>query len=527
MEKKKNDFIAQGSILAIASILVRVMGMIYRIPMTAIIGDKGNGFYSYAYSVYTILLLLSSYSLPLAVSKMVSAKAQLGQWRNVKRVFICAIAFAIGIGTTFGLIVLIGAQFFTRVFFHSELAAIALRFMAPTILIMALLGVFRGFFQGLQNTLPTAVSQIVEGLINAIMSVVFAYFLFDFGHGMDVASGTTDLGYAWGAAGGAIGTGAGALAGLIFCFILFVAYRKILAVNISRDKTGTQQEYGDIFRLMLSIALPVILSTALYNLIELVDGSLFNNIMASKGMEDVKDSMWGAYNAKALLLVHIPVSISSAMAVSLVPTLTAAYALGDEQTAKSKVHAILRFISILAFPSAVGLLVLANPIIKTLFSGDTSAASTYLQVVCPAVMNLPVCHSLIAMAVHVVVLLILCLGFNMGIYGVIISYVIYALVITILNFYSISKILEYRPDVITLFVKPAAASGIMGIACFGCYQLLHQFLGKAIPMLISVVVAVVVYFAVAVKCKLLTESVMRDLSKGSMLIRIAKKCRLM
>ena len=545
MEKKKNDFIAQGSILAIASILVRVMGMIYRIPMTAIIGDKVNGFYSYAYIVYTILLLLSSYSLPLAVSKMVSAKAQLGQWRNVKRVFICAIAFAIGIGTTFGLIVLIGAQFFTRLFFHSELAAIALRFMAPTILIMALLGVFRGFFQGLQNTLPTAVSQIVEGLINAIMSVVFAYFLFDFGHGMDAASGTTDLGYAWGAAGGAIGTGAGALAGLIFCFILFVAYRKILAVNISRDKTGTQQEYGDIFRLMLSIALPVILSTALYNLIELVDGSLFNNIMASKGMEDVKDSMWGAYNAKALLLVHIPVSISSAMAVSLVPTLTAAYALGDEQTAKSKVHAILRFISILAFPSAVGLLVLANPIIKTLFSGDTSAASTYLQVVCPAVitfsfstitnsilqgidrMNLPVCHSLIAMAVHVVVLLILCLGFNMGIYGVIISYVIYALAITILNFYSIGKILEYRPDVITLFVKPAAASGIMGIACFGCYQLLHQFLGKAIPMLISVVVAVIVYFAVAVKCKLLTESVMRDLPKGRSLIRIAKKCRLM
>ena len=117
----------------------------------------------------------------------------------------------------------------------------------------------------------------------------------------------------------------------------------------------------------------------IYNLIELVDGSLFNNIMASKGMEDVKDSMWGAYNAKALLLVHIPVSISSAMAVSLVPTLTAAYALGDEQTAKSKVHAILRFISILAFPSAVGLLVLANPIIKTLFSGDTSAVNTHVK----------------------------------------------------------------------------------------------------------------------------------------------------
>ena len=225
--------------------------------------------------------------------------------------------------------------------------------MAPTILIMALLGVFRGFFQGLQNTLPTAVSQIVEGLINAIMSVVFAYFLFDFGHGMDAAGGTTDLGYAWGAAGGAIGTGAGALAGLIFVYLLWHT-EKFLQLILAVIRQEHSRSMAILFRLSISIALPVILSTALYNLIELVDGSLFNNIMASKGMEDVKDSMWGAYNAKALLLVHIPVSISSAMAVSLVPTLTAAYALGDEQTAKSKVHAILRFISILAFPSAVG-----------------------------------------------------------------------------------------------------------------------------------------------------------------------------
>ena len=544
MKNKKNDFIAQGSILAIASILVRVMGMIYRIPMTAIIGDKGNGFYSYAYSVYTILLLLSSYSLPLAVSKMVSAKAELGQWRNVKRVLICAIVFAIGIGTLFGLIVLVGAQFFTRVFFHSELAAIALRFMAPTILIMALLGVFRGFFQGLQNTLPTAVSQIVEGLINAVMSVVFAYFLFDFGHGFDTAS-ASDMGCAWGAAGGAIGTGAGALAGLIFCFVLFIAYRRILEVNIRRDKTGTQQEYKDIFRLMLSIALPVIFSTALYNLIDLIDGSLFNNIMASKDMSDVKDSIWGAYNAKALLLVHIPVSISSAMAVSLVPTLTAAYALGNHKTAKAKVNAILRFISILAFPSAVGLFVLADPIIKTLFAGDKSSASTYLMAVAPAVitfsfstitnsilqgvdrMDLPVRHSLAAMAVHVAILLLLCIGFDLGIYGVIISYVIYALVITILNFRSIYKILNYRLDIVTLLIKPALASAVMGVICFACYKILHSFMGKTVPMLISVIVAIVVYFVVAIKIKLLTERVMKDLPKGTALIRLAKKCKLM
>ena len=542
---KRNEFIAQGSILAVASIMVRIIGMIYRIPMTAIIGDEGNGLYSYAYSVYTILLLLSSYSLPLAVSKMISAKAEKREWGNVRRILVCAVCFALAIGTFFALLVLFGARFFTTVFFHSELAAIPLRMMAPTILIMAVLGVFRGYFQGMQTTQPTAISQLLEQVVNAIVSVACAWLLFGYGKSLDTSFGDKGLSFAWGAAGGTIGTGAGALTALAFVFFLYLVSRKQLHALVRSDKSGTEESYDSIFRLLLLIAVPVILSTALYNLIDLVDGSLFSNIMTMRGQANVKDRIWGAYNAKALLLIHIPVSISSAMAVSLVPSLTAAYSSGKVRLARQKVNATMSFTTTIAFPSAVGLFILARPIISTLFRGDTSNAWQYLMIGSLAVvtfslstitnsilqgvdrMNLPVIHSLISMGIHVVVLLILGYLFKMGIYGVIISYVLYGLVISILNFRSISMILKYRPDFGAIFLRPVIASAIMGVVCFGVYRLFRLFLGTTISMLVSVVLSVFTYFAAAVKIGLLTEDSLLDFPKGHLLVKLAVKLRLL
>ena len=545
MSSKRNEFIAQGSILAIASILVRIIGMIYRIPMTAIIGDEGNGLYSYAYSVYTILLLLSSYSLPLAVSKMISARTQKREWANVRRILLCAIAFALVSGGVFALLVLFGARFFTSVFFHTELAAIPLRMMAPTILIMALLGVFRGYFQGLQNTRPTALSQLLEQVVNAVVSVSCAWLLFGYGSSLDASFGNKGLSFAWGAAGGTIGTGAGALVALIFVFILYLFSRGQVMEMAESDKSGTKESYKNLFRLLFSIAVPVILSTALYNLIDLVDGSLFSHIMTARGLETTRDRIWGAYNAKALLLVHIPVSISSAMAVSLVPSLTAAYSAGKQRLSKQKVNATLSFTTAIAFPSAVGLFILARPIIATLFRGDNSMAWQYLMIASLAVitfslstitnsilqgvdrMNLPVLHSLIAMGVHVFVLLLLGYLMKMGIYGVIISYVIYGLVISLLNFRSIAQILKYRPDFAAIFLKPFIASAIMGLVCFGVYQLFHLFAGTAIPMLLAIVCSVATYFVVAVKIGLLTRDSMMDFPKGNLLVKLAVKLRLL
>ena len=169
-KKSDSNFLVQGSILAIASIVSRIIGLLYRIPMTNIIGDTGNSYYSAAFEIYNILLIISAYSLPLAVSKLVSARVSKGQRKNAYRIVKGALLLATGTGLTASLILFFGASFFTNML-NTPLSIFALKVLAPTILVVAVLGVLRGFFQGLGTMMPSAISQIIEQIVNAIVSI--------------------------------------------------------------------------------------------------------------------------------------------------------------------------------------------------------------------------------------------------------------------------------------------------------------------------------------------------------------------
>lgn len=178
-KKKESNFVVQGSILAVASIVVRIIGIAYRIPMINIIGDEGMGYYGTAFNVYNIALLLSSYSLPLAVSKMVSARLAGKQYRNAARILRAALCYATIVGAFAAAVIWFGADFFARDVFFMPYAAFALKTLAPTVWIMAYLGVFRGYFQGQGTMVPTAFSQVFEQIVNAIISVAAGSFLFN------------------------------------------------------------------------------------------------------------------------------------------------------------------------------------------------------------------------------------------------------------------------------------------------------------------------------------------------------------
>ncbi|MBR5953405.1 MAG: oligosaccharide flippase family protein, partial [Pseudobutyrivibrio sp.] len=211
------SFIMQGSILAIASIVSRIVGLLYRVPLTATIGDSGNGYYAAAYEIYNIILLISSYSIPLAVSKLVSARIAKGHVKDATRVLHGALIFAFISGGLAAGVVYFGAEFFTGVILKKSLAAIALKVLAPTLLVVAILGVFRGFFQGLGTMIPSAISQIGEQIVNAIVSVVAANALFSYGKKVGGVLGDVDeYAAAFGAAGGTLGTSTGAFFALIF-----------------------------------------------------------------------------------------------------------------------------------------------------------------------------------------------------------------------------------------------------------------------------------------------------------------------
>lgn len=541
---KNSNFIVQGGILAIAGLITRIIGMIYRIPVTNIIGDKGNGYYAGAYYIYNIMLLISSYSLPLAISKIVSTRLSKNQYRNASRVFNGGLIFAFISGGIVCVAVFFGSEFFAGLL-NEPLSAIALRIFAPTLLVVAIMGVIRGYFQGMGTMVPTAVSQIIEQIINAAVSIIAAKMLFDYGKKAADLLHNEDLAPAYGAAGSTLGTSLGALAALIFLIALLLMISARLHRQRMDDTTKYDESYGDVFKIIILTVLPVIMSTAIYNINDILDNIIFNHIMAANGFAEEKTAIWGIYTGKAKLLLNVPIALSNAMSASSVPALAACVAANNMRGARKKVSAAMRFTMIISFPCAAGLFVLAGPIVSMLFTGDPSKAAAYIRAGAVSVifysistlsngilqgigkMKLPVRNSAISLTVHIVLLYILMSRFKLGIYAVIISITVFALMMSILNGICIRKELKYRQEIAMTFIIPLISSVVMGVVLFVLYRLLDMFLGNIISTLISIVFGCFVYFVCILKLRGIREDEMYEMPMGRKMVIFAKKLNLM
>lgn len=542
---KRANFIVQGGVLAAAGIISRLIGLLYRVPLTNIIGDEGNGLYAAAFQIYSIMLLLSSYSLPLAVSKLVSQRISKGQYKNARKIFRGALLFALISGCIVCLVVFFGADFFSGTLMTEPKSAIALRVLAPTLLVVALMGVVRGYFQGMGTMMPTAISQILEQIINAIVSIAAATFLF--AYGTKVAALLHDNSYAsaYGAAGGTIGTGAGALTGLLFLALVLLTQRGVLRRQSLKDGTRYEESYGQIFRVLLITILPVILSAAVYNISDPLDQGIFNYIMTRDGMGDKQTALWGMFSGKYRVLTNVPIALASAICASMMPTLTEAMENGDHRSARHKVSTATRFTMIIAIPCAVGLAVLGKPIISMLFTGEIDIPARLLQVGSISVvfytlstlsngvlqgidkLNIPVKNAFIALAVHLASLYIMLEVFDLQLYAVVFSCIIFALVMCILNGLSVRKYLRYTQEVKRTFIIPAMSSAVMGVVCWLSHLLLSKICSVVPATLISILIGVIVYFFTLLALRGLKESELRNMPGGDFLVIIARMFRLM
>lgn len=545
-KKAGSNFIIQGSILAIAGIIVRLIGMLYRIPLANYIGDEGNGYYSAAYNIYSIMLILSSYSLPVAVSKMVSARLARGQYRNARKILRAALFYATIVGGVGFCALWFGSSFFAEHVIKMPYSAYALKVLAPTVWIMAYLGVLRGFFQGHSTMVPTAVSQIFEQIVNAVISLLAAKSLFDLGVKSNLVYGSTEYSYAFGAAGGALGTGAGALTALILFVGLYLMYRPKMKRRIRKEQGTSAESYGMITSTLFLTVVPIIVSSSLYNSSTVIDNVLFGQIMTGLGEAKQIASQWGIYSGKYHLLFNIPVAVANSLSSSLIPALSRAVAEKDRKQTLNRIASAIRFSMIIAIPSAVGLAVLAAPISNLLFPGrdntdlikmtcyGSSAVVVYsLSTVTNAVlqginrMKTPIRNAGISLVLHTVILFVMLRYLHMGIYGVLYANILFALFICILNARSIARFKRYRQEVKKTFLIPMVASAVMGAAAFGVYRAAYSVFGNLISTGISVLVAVAVYFVLLILLKGVDAQELRSMPGGTRLSGLARKLHLM
>lgn len=554
--RKSNHFLVQGSILAATSLIVRIIGLVYRIPMTNIIGDEGMGIYSNTFEVYNIALILSSYSLPMAVSKLVAVKRINKEFKNTYRIFLCAIAFAIIVGLFATLVIFFGADFIAS-FYKGNSIAFPLRILSPTIFIFAIMGVFRGFYQGKNTMIPTAVSQVLEQVVNAVVSIVASYLLVkNYSTSVNIAS--------YGAAGGTLGTFCGAVIGLIFLLFVFVIYKPVINKQMRHDPDTYKESYKDILKLLIITIAPIILSQTVYQISGFLDSILFMQVMSTKeislfDMEVLKNSvagqvyteeyrytLTGIYGTKYRLLSNVPVAIATAIAASFITTIAAAFDRGMKDLIRSKVHVAIKFNMIVAIPSAVGMAVLASPILQLLF-GDVNhlpanllklgsiaivfyAWSTITSTVLQGInkLKIPVINSAISLVIHIILVFVLLQFTPLSTYALVIGNVTFPLVVCILNWIAIERHLNYQQEIIKTFIIPTVSAGLMGVLAFFVYYGLHMLSGSnVLSTILSILVAVVVYFMLLVFLRGVNEEELTSIPKGHVIIKVLKKLHLL
>lgn len=556
-QNEKNSVLVQGTILAVASLVVRLIGLLYRVPMTRIIGEAGIGYYSTAYQVYNVILLLSSYSMPQAVSKLMAMRLGKRQFRNANRYFLCALLVSALSGLIFFCIMYFGADFIAGTMLNAQLASYSIKMLAPTVLVMAFLGVFRGFFQGFRNMIPTAISQILEQIINAIASVVGAYFLFNKGLRIDLVKGTTDeYSAALGAMGGTIGTLAGAAAALVFVIFLFSISYPSLRDKMRREPSRRVYRYERVFSDILLMITPIVISTFIFHILNLIDNGIYGAYMTAVGVDETQYmSIWGVYSGKYQLLINLPIALATALASSVIPELTRAVEERDRGGIIQKIDTSVRFTTLITIPAMVGLAILGSDLVALLFGTSTSAADAGKMLIYGALavlffayatisngilhglgkMFTTVKNALIALALHLVVLVLALWVLEWDINGVVFSYTVFGFVVSVLNYFSIAEAVNYRGSFVKTYLLPFAASVVMGMCVYTINFLLTEGLGifishdnvvRLIAVCVSIVLGVLVYFAAAIVFKAVDETDLLDMPMGVRLIKIARRMHL-
>ena len=313
--KKKSTFVFQAGILAAAGMLVKVIGLLYRSPLLSIIGIEGNGYYNAAINIYTIILLISSYSIPSAISKVIAQRLAFKEYRNAQRVFVCALLYVLVVGGAASVLTFVGAPFLVG---KNQNAVVALRVLSPTIFFSGFLGVLRGFFQAHGSMVHTSISQVIEQILNAAVSILAAKLLIGF-----VRDGDATTRAIYGSAGSALGTGAGVLIGLLFMFGMYRLNSGIIKRRVERDRTWHEESYKDIFKVIFTIVTPFILSTFIYNCTTAVNMNVYLYVMDYKKMDAILASnQYGIFSGLAVAVVNIPIAIASSMSSAIIPGLS-------------------------------------------------------------------------------------------------------------------------------------------------------------------------------------------------------------
>lgn len=529
-DEKKANYLKGASILAATVAITKVIGAVYKVPLFNLLGDEGTTHFQVTYYIYNLLLTISTAGIPVALSRLISAARATDRPLQVRRYYHVGMGAFMTIGALGMLLMLLFAQQLADFMGDYEVAG-GVKCLAPAVLFACVISVFRGYSQGHNDMVPTAISQIMEVLCKLVFGLAIAWYLSSRGYGSAAIS-------------------AGAIVGVTIGLGLAIPIvggrcRKITRRFASDTVTDIPDSVKDTLVQVLKISIPITLGSSILNIINLIDSKLVLERLQSGAGFSYTDAkiLFGVYS-KGQSLFAIPSSFITPVAVAVVPVIAAALARRDAGEARRMTESSIKLTNLVAMPAAVGLCVLARPIIDTLYYGSNENGPRLLAVlgiasffVCAYIITNGILqasgHEKLALltlpiggVVKVVVNWVLVGSRAVNIMGAPIGTLACYLVITVLNVVFIVRKLPEKPDFLKITVRPALCAVIMGAAAWGVYGVASRLLagvlgtgrlGIAACTIVAVAAAVAVYFVLAVVLRAVTREDMALISGGEKL----------
>ena len=522
-QNKTKSIIGGMTVLGLAGIICKLVGVLFSIPLQWMIGMKGLGVYNAVFPTYNLLLTISSAGLPVAVSRLVAHSLAKDDPRNAKQVFRVALTLLTILGCIATLIIfscsgLLASDAFVRI----PESRLGFQMIAPCVLLVCMLSAFRGFMQGQQDMAPTAVSQLIEQVGKVVIALPLAWL----GSSWGAESG---LSAAYGAAGALLGTTIVELAALIYMLLLYLRRRHAFDEKPQLAKS-TPASGMSIARQLLWISVPITIGACIVPLSQFIDSAMLMGRLEVAGhSKDIAQELYGLFTGTVIRIINIPTALALAVSMSLVPAISSAKALDDYDAVCRQSDLGLRFAFLIGFPCSIGMSVLAEPIMRFFYENTTAeeylitggqllSVSSLTIVLFTAVQattsilqglgkqRIPM-YTLVAGVICKIVLNYVLIGIpEIGIHGAPIASLVCYSVSLVPNLFYVMKYGRVRFNVSGWLVRPLLATAAMGAAVFILRELLPS---HRLITIVEVAVGVCVYAAVALAVKAITKEDLR------------------
>jgi stage V sporulation protein B len=519
----RENFLKGAAILGVAGIIVKILGAFYRLPISNIIKTEGMGYYQTAYPLYVLLLTISTSGFPVAIAKTVSEKRALKDYKGAHKVFKVALTGLFLCGIVTSLFVLLAAENIVEALGNKN-AYYSLIALVPALFFVPIMSAFRGYFQGRQSMTPTAISQISEQIFRVVVGLFLTYYLLD--RGIPKAAG-----------GASFGGSIGAITGTLAIVLIYFSKKKDINKEIKLTVNHVEETTGEIIGNLLKIAIPITIGASIAPIMDTIDATMVMKRLQSTGFSELQaNDLYGQLKGFAQSLINLPQVFSMAIAISLVPAISDAYARKEYKDIRDIVSSGVRMTLLIGLPCAFGLFVLGKPILRLLYFKNPieklNSAGEILEILSFGVIFLTLVQSLTAIlqglgrpmipvrnlfvgAIVKVFLTYTLTGIkSINVKGAAISTIVAYLIGSILDLISVKKYTKIKFNTMEVFIKPLISSIGMAFIAKAMYVLFLSMIGDKLSTVIAIIIGAITYLLLLIRTGSLTYDDFKMLPKG-------------